>query len=204
MFERLYFLRGFENLMLDIATDEPRLYRLIELVRDYNLRVIEKLAHSEVEFLHFGDDISMQDRFPISPKSFRRFLMPCYEEIFTACKKAGMLVWFRTDGHILPVVDDLAECGVDLMHAQIRSNDVAELRLKQLSRTVAISLDLDRQLFPFATPRELENHIVETVEALRDKQGGLQVYAQCLPDVPLENIEVICDTLEKLGGDPSA
>jgi hypothetical protein len=40
MYMRLYYLRGFENLMLDLATDEPRLPDLIQMVEDYNIVVI--------------------------------------------------------------------------------------------------------------------------------------------------------------------
>ena len=32
LFDRLYFLRGFENLMIDIGTDDPHLPRLIEML----------------------------------------------------------------------------------------------------------------------------------------------------------------------------
>jgi len=38
LFDRLYFLRGFENLMLDFATDDPCLQQLIEMLTDYEMR----------------------------------------------------------------------------------------------------------------------------------------------------------------------
>ena len=35
------------------------------------------------------------------------------------------------------------------------------------------------------------------------KKGGLMLDAECGPDVPLENIETICQVLEEVGGGPS-
>jgi hypothetical protein len=63
---------------------------------------------------------------------------------------------------------------------------------------VAINLDLDRQLFPFATPSQIENHIGEVYEGLYLEEGGLMLLAECGPDVPLENIDAICRTFESL------
>lgn len=63
---------------------------------------------------------------------------------------------------------------------------------------VAIHIDLDRQLFPFATPAQIEDHIGAVFEALYLPQGGLMIHAECEPDVSLENIDVICTTLGKI------
>jgi hypothetical protein len=63
---------------------------------------------------------------------------------------------------------------------------------------VAIHIDLDRQIFPFATPAQIEDHIGEVFEALYLPQGGLMIHAECEPDMSLENIDVICTTLGKI------
>ncbi|HPP12893.1 MAG TPA: hypothetical protein PKW42_09195, partial [bacterium] len=64
---------------------------------------------------------------------------------------------------------------------------------------VAVRLDLDRQLFPFATPTELREHIEEAVAQLFLPEGGLLLSAECGPDVPLNNIAAICEILKELG-----
>jgi len=58
-------------------------------------------------------------------------------------------------------------------------------------------LDPDRQLFPFCTPQDIHEHVREAVMKLGSKEGGLMLHAECEPDVPLENIEAICQALEK-------
>ena len=67
---------------------------------------------------------------------------------------------------------------------------------------VAINQDLDRQLFPFATPSEIEEHIGTVYEELYLPEGGLMLYAECEPDVSLTNIDAICTALERICNPP--
>ena len=67
---------------------------------------------------------------------------------------------------------------------------------------VALHQDLDRQLFPFATRSEIEDHIGTVFEGLYMPIGGLLLHAECEPDVPLETIDAICSALEKVCNPP--
>jgi len=199
MYMRLYYLRGFENFMIDVATDDPRLKRLIEMVLDYNMKIINKYLEAGAEYMSFGDDLGLQNSLPISPEKFRKYLKPCYTRMFTRCREKGVGVYFHSDGHILEIIGDLIESGVTILNPQIRANTLEGLERVAKGR-VCIDLDLDRQLFPFATPDEIREHIREAVGRLSSEKGGLMLMAECEPDVPLENIEVICETLEEVGG----
>ncbi|MCU0503962.1 MAG: hypothetical protein MUC51_19760 [Anaerolineae bacterium] len=84
-----------------------------------------------------------------------------------------------------------------LLNPQIRANGLDGL-VKMAKGHVALHQDLDRQLFPFATPSEIEDHIGEVFEALYLPEGGLMLHAECEPDVSLDNIETICRVLEKI------
>lgn len=197
MYMRLYYLRGFENFMLDVATDEPRLNDLIDMVLNHNMMLINKLLKIGVEMIYMGDDLGNQNALPISPAKWRKYIKPAYAKMVGACRENGVLVHLHTDGHILEIIDDLYECGVNIINPQVRANT-----LEGLARTakgkMCINLDLDRQLFPFATPQQLKDHIREAIDTLAMPEGGLMLYAECEPDVPLKNIEVICETLEQM------
>ena len=199
MFMRLYYLRGFEELMVDFAEEPPELQRLIDIVLDYNMRQIERMIeqHGPGERLqYFGDDMGMQTSLPISPAKWRKYLKPCYARMYGRCKELGWRVYMHSDGHIWEVIPDLAECGVDVINPQIRANGLDNLVTVCKGR-ICVNLDLDRQLFPFATPAELDAHVREAVEALGSPEGGLWLSAEIGPDVPLENVEAICCALEK-------
>jgi uroporphyrinogen decarboxylase len=197
MYLRLADLRGFEELMVDIAEEAPELDILIEKVLQYNIRQLELLLESNNnDVLYFGDDLGMQKSLPMSPKKWRKYLKPCYKTLYDMVHKANRYVYMHTDGCIYEIIPDLIECGVNVLNPQIGANG-----LDQLERTckgkVCINLDLDRQHFPYFTPQEIDEHIHEAVARLYLPEGGLMLIAECAADVPLENIEAICNALEK-------
>lgn len=197
-FLRLMDLRGFEELMIDFAEEPPELQRLIDVVRDYDVAQMEKLVSIEKgEIVYVGDDNGIQNALPISPDSWRKYIKPAYRAIYDAAHRAGKYVYMHTDGCIWPVMPDMQEAGADVINPQIRANGLENL-VRVCKGRIPIELDLDRQLFPFATPKELTEHIEECTRALYLPQGGLMLVAECAADVPLENIEAICCALERM------
>jgi len=196
-FERLHFLRGFQNLMTDFIRNPPELQQLIDLVISTNLRVIEKWLEIGVDIMSFQDDLGTQVSCMVSPWVFRRHLKPGYERMFRSCREAGSHVAFHSDGHILEVAGDLIGAGVTVINPQVRANTLEGIA-KTMKGKVCINLDLDRQLFPFAKPEGIKEHIKEAVAILGSKDGGLMLSAEVGPDVPLENVEAICRAFEEL------
>jgi len=188
--------------MMDIAVEEPRLGRLIKMVLNYNLKLVGKWIEIGAEIIYFGDDLGLQKSLPINPSDWRKYLKPSYAGILGACQDKGVYVYLHSDGHILEIIEDLIECGVNIINPQIRANSLEGLE-RVAKGKVCIHLDLDRQLFPFASRQEIRSHIRKVVKILNSKKGGLMLHAECGPDVPLENIETICQVLEEVGGGPS-
>ena len=198
MFMRLFYLRGFENLMLDMALDDPRLKDLISMVLDYNMKLAELWVNTGVDIVWFGDDLGTQRSLMISPDMFRKYIKPCYEKIFGFLKEHGVYVYMHSDGRIVEIMEDLMECGVDVVNPQIGPNKPQELA--KYKGRVCMDVDLDRQLFSLRKPLEVEEHIIECISALRHERGGLMIYAECEPETPLYNIETICATLSEICG----
>lgn len=192
---RLYYIRGFENFMMDIATEEPMLKKLIKVIEDYSVRVTEKYLERGAEYMTYGEDLGNQHGLPISPAAWRKWIKPTYENIMGPCRDRGIPVYLHSDGHILPIMQDLIDVGVTTINPQIRANGLQGLA--EWKGKIAIHLDLDRQLFPFASKQELTDHIHEAIDTLRLPEGGLSIHAECEPDVSLENIETICSVLEE-------
>jgi uroporphyrinogen decarboxylase len=193
----LYYLRGFENFMIDVAFDEPRLAHLIEMIDHYNIGVTERFLALGAEMISYGEDLGIQHGLPIGPEAWRRLIKPSYRRLFTPCRARSVPVRLHTDGYILDIIPDLIEVGVTLLNPQFRPNGLDGL-LAMTEGKVAVDLDLDRQLFPFATPAEIRDHIGEAHEWLYRPQGGLMFFAECEPDLSLEQIETVCTSLEEV------
>ena len=189
-------LRGFENLMMDMATDNPLLYTLIDVLIDYNAKVVAKQLELGCEFLGLAEDLGMQHTLPISPELWRKFVKPGYEATAGQARDREIPVFLHSDGHILPIIPDLIETGIRVLNPQIRANGLQGLKDVAKGK-VTICLDLDRQLFPFASPAQLEQHVADVFEALYLPEGGLIINVEIGEDVSLESMDVIFGAVER-------
>ncbi len=206
LFDQLYFLRGFDNLMSDIARDHPMLPKLIKMLEGVRMAQLDQyfeIVHEHpdehfIDIVSFHTDIGMQDRLMISPRKFKQYIKPFFTTLFQRCRKEGSHVYLSSDGNLLSIVDDLVECGVSVHDPQERaSNGIPGIKQAYKGK-LCVDLDLDRQAFPFATPDQLDRQIKRAVDELNSPDGGLMLKAEISDDyVPLGNIDAICTAYEK-------
>jgi hypothetical protein len=196
LFDRLYFLRGFKNLMIDIMTDDLHLPRLIDMLLAYEMKLVKKWLEIKVDLIGFHTDIGTQQGLMINPMKFRKYIKPLYKELFMTCRKADTHVYLSSDGRILDIVDDLVECGVSVHDPQLRANTLEGIA-KFYKGKMCIDVDLDRQMFAFCTTNDIKQQVKEVVEKLSLPEGGLMMKTEITgTNVPLENIEALCQSME--------
>ena len=197
LFDRLYFLRGFENLMMDFASDDPHLPALIEMLWEFERKLVSLWLDVGVDAMAFHTDIGTQRALMISPDKFRKYLKPMFKDIFEMCRGAGAHVCLSSDGCLLEIVDDLVECGVSMHDPQLRACTLDGIE-KAYKGKMCINLDLDRQMLPFCTPEEMREQVREVVARLNSPEGGLMVQMGVFGgDIPLATLEALFDALEE-------
>ena len=199
MYLRLLDLRGFEEAMLDFAEECDELQILIDKVLEYNCIQIACALPKAGKVMNFGDDLGMQTGLAIGPEKWRKYMKPCFAKMYGMVRRAGKLIYMHTDGCIWEIMPDLQECGATMINPQIRANGLDNL-VRVCRGRIPINLDLDRQMFPFATPSQLKDHVRECVEALWLPQGGLGLNLELNYDVPLENAAALLDELRAIRG----
>jgi uroporphyrinogen decarboxylase len=195
LFDRLYFLRGFENLMMDFGTHPPELDRLVAKLGAFEHAVVDEWVKIGVDVISFHTDIGTQQGLMVSPEGFRRHLKPLFEPLFRKIRAAGSICLLSSDGRILEIIDDLVEYGLQVHDPQLRANGLADIK-RVYKGKLCINLDLDRQSFPFLTPGQLRDQVKEARDVLADPRGGLMMLAAIYGSVPLANIEALCDAFE--------
>jgi hypothetical protein len=197
LFQRIYYLRGFKNFLIDTIQQPPQLSKIVEMIVDFNMELIDWWIKAGVDVVSFGDDLGTQTRLTINPDIFRKLFIPAFTKMFGICSKACVYVHLHSDGHILEVAEDLIKAGVSILNLQDRVNEIDNIA-KTCKGRVCLDIDLDRQyILPLGTPEEIESHIKQVVVKLDSEKGGLMLKADCYPDVPLTNIEAVCQALEK-------
>jgi len=121
LFERLQALHGFENTLVDLVENRPRMEALADRIVEFDLGVIRNLAArfpGQIDGFMFTDDWGTQQGPLISPRLWNAFFRPRYERIFQAIHAAGWHVWMHSCGRINLLLDSIIACGVDVIELQ--------------------------------------------------------------------------------------
>jgi len=196
-FMRLQYIRGYENLLLDMMDEDSRLMRLMKMLEEFNHEYVLKWLELGPDIMSYPEDLGMQIGPMLSPDNFRKYIKPVYQRLMKPARDRGCIVHMHSDGDIRTLVDDLIEGGVDVINLQDTVNGI-EWIADRLSGRVCIDLDIDRQhITARGTPRQIDDLIFTEVRKLGSKQGGLMMIYGLYPGVPLENVEALMDAMEK-------
>jgi len=196
-FMRLYYLRGFDNFMVDAAREDPRLDRLCRMLIDHNLIIVNQWLQMGVDAISFGDDLGTQTASMLGPKHFRRWVRPGYEALFRPCREAGVHVMLHSDGYLMDIMDEILASGVSIINPQDLCNGIDNLA-REVKGRVCIRLDIDRQrIVPFGTRTEIRELIEEEVRKLGSPQGGLELVCGIYPPTSPENVDAVCSAMEE-------
>lgn len=196
-FQRLSYLRGYENLLLDMTDEDPRLWRLIEMVESFSMGIVQRYLDAGVDIICYPEDLGMQTGPMLSPEQFRTYIQPIYRRLMAPACKAGCLVHMHSDGDIRDLAGDLLISGVDALNLQDLVNGIDWIADNVKGR-VCIDLDIDRQqITRFGSPEQIDNLIREEVEKLGSPEGGLMMIYGLYPGVPLENVKAVMDAMAR-------
>lgn len=188
-FERMQFLRGTQNLFMDLAWGAPEVYRLRDLVFEFMSREIELWCKTDIDGIRFSDDWGAQRSLLMSPKLWREFFKPGYAEFCRLAHSAGKFVFCHSDGNISAIYPDLIEIGVDALNSQLFCMDLEELgRLYRGKLTFWGELDRQRTL-PFGTPEDVRQDVRRVRRALDCGSGGIIAQLEWGKLDPRENVE---------------
>ncbi|MBD3184423.1 hypothetical protein GF312_19225 [Candidatus Poribacteria bacterium] len=197
IFLRSTYLRGFDNFMFDIGSQDPRAFEIISIIEEYWFQVVKRWVDAGVDTIGFGDDMGLQHALPMSPEAWRKYIKPSYKRIFSYCRDNDVYVSLHSDGYIVDIIPDLIECGVTTINPQDLVNGLENI--KRLAKgKVFINLDVDRQnITVFGTPEENDAHILDCIKTLGSPGGGLSMIWGVYPATPFENIEAVVKAMDK-------
>lgn len=193
-FERLQFIRGTENLLIDLITQPPELVELRDRLHAFFLRELELWGKTEVDGVQFMDDWGSQTGLLIDPALWRSFFKPMYREYCEAIHSSGKRVFFHSDGHIREIIPDLIEIGVDALNSQLFCMDIEEIG-DQFQGKITFWGEICRQhILPFGTVEDVRAAVRRVRAALDKGTGGVIAQCEWGNRDPRENIEAVFET----------
>lgn len=196
LFQRMFFLRGFENLLIDLLEDRPEVYALRDLVLAHCLQRIELLGDSGVvDGIIVRDDWGAQTALMVRPQIWRRVFKPAYARLVAAIHDAGAYASFHSDGMIGEILPDLLALGWDELNPQVGVLGI-ERAGNELGGRVCVRADVDRQLtLPRGSPADVAALVRRLFDAFGRFDGGYVGWGEMAADVPLANCRALLEAL---------
>lgn len=197
LFLRLQYLRGFENLMIDMYEEEPKLAALIEIIDRENLKIVHQYCRAKVDLMELPEDLGAERSMIISRAMFLKYIIPSYKKMILPCKKNNVKIAIHSDGYIVDILEDLIEVGMDIINPQDLCNGIDNLA-RILKGKVCIRLDLDRvRITPSGTRKQIMELIEEEVKVLGSKAGGLEFIFGVYPPTSPDQVSYVCEAFKK-------
>ncbi|MHB0954898.1 MAG: uroporphyrinogen decarboxylase family protein [Pirellulaceae bacterium] len=198
LFERAWTLAGMETLLMAMVENPDFVHQLLDRLLQFNLRLIERICHYDIDAVMFGDDWGQQHGLIMGPHLWREFIRPRIRQMYQAVKTRGKFVFIHSCGKVQQLFPELIECGLDVFNPlQPEVMDVVEIKREfggQLSFYGGIST---QRTLPFGTVRETRDAVRRLIDVLGRDGGYIASPAHAVPpDARPENVAAMIDVLQ--------
>lgn len=199
-------LRGVEQTMVDLITDDPAGMLLAKRKADIQFEMIRRsleAADGGIDFIWLGEDLGSQNSPLISLDLFRKQIRPLHQRFVDLAKSFKIPVMIHSCGSSSWAYDDFIDMGISVVDTlQPEAKNMAPSYLKErfgdrLSFHGCIST-----AGPVATgtPEEVVEYCRKTLDIMMPGGGYCFAPTHCLQDnSPLENVIAMYETAHKYG-----
>ncbi len=177
IFETSWYMRGFEQMLMDVMTDEDLVNAIMGRVTDFYIAFFSRIleaAPGQVDLVFTADDIGDQRGLLMPYERWERMLKPWHRKLNTAIHERGAKVIYHTDGSVMDAVGGLAEMGIDVLQAlQFSADNMDPVRLKaehghHLCFEGGVSV---QTTLPFGSEEDVRREVQERIQVL-GRNGG--------------------------------
>ena len=210
--DRAHLLMGLDNFCM-AAVDQPdRVAALLHRIADYQVGIVRRYLAMGADIIRGLDDYGGQQALLLGPRLWRKLIKPELARIIRAAKACpepdrrdgGALFWLHSCGHVMEIIPDLIEIGVDILDpVQVRANDQATAK-RLYGDKICFMGGIDTQhLLTEGTPVEIITEVRERITMLAPG-GGYILAPDTLIPVPEDNYRAYLEAGERYGRYPLA
>ncbi|NLE44230.1 MAG: hypothetical protein GX620_05880 [Chloroflexi bacterium] len=202
IFETSWYMRGFENMFMDMALNPELVHAIMGRVTDFYVpffaRVLEA-GQGEIDLVFTADDLAGQQGPLMSRQMWETFIKPYHERMNAAIHNFdGVKVIYHTDGAVSSFVDGLIDMGIDILQAlqfSAEGMDPADLKNRFGERLCFEGGVSVQTTLPFGTVDDVRNEVQHLISTLGRNGGYILGPSHAIQaGTPPENIVAAFDT----------
>lgn len=199
LFERAHFLRGLDNILVDMKLTPEFVHELLDELLGIVLRNAEAILQYPVDAIFLSDDYGLQANLMMSPTDWRTFIKPRLAQVVEFGHQNSRKVFLHSCGNVRKVLPDLVEIGLDVLHPiQPEAMDIEELKKSFGDRITFYGGISTQRTLSHGKPEEVKQE-VEHVAAVMAENGGfiLAPGITLQHDVPWDNLLAFIEACRK-------
>ncbi len=193
---------GMEKALMCMFTNPEMFKAVIDRITDFYLKANELFYEATKGYLDailIGNDFGSQNALMIDPDSLRTHVFPGTKKLIDQAKSYGLKVIHHSCGSIFPVIGDLIELGVDVIHPiQALAQDMDAVTLKKcFGGETSFCGGVDAQnLLVKGTPEMVAENVKELKKLFPTGLVFSPSHEAILPDIPPANIEALFNAVK--------
>ncbi len=200
------YLRGIENIFMDLAMREDIAHCIFRRIKGFYLVYLEnilKAAKGKIDIVLTGDDFGSQNGLLISPDMWRTFIKPGFAEYISLIKNHGARAMHHTCGSVVEIIPELIECGLDVLQSiqpEAVNMSLADLKAKfggMLCFHGGISI---QKTMPFGSPDEIRQAVEKIADIVKPDGGYIFCTSHNIQsDTCIENVQALMEAYRENG-----
>jgi uroporphyrinogen decarboxylase len=204
LFEHSWRVRGFENAMMDAAT-EPDFYAdVLDRLTDLFLAFVRIWADVPADAIMFGDDWGYQRGVILGPERWRTFIKPRWARIYEAVHAQGKLAISHCCGSIVDILPDIVEIGLDVLESvqpEARGMNPYPLKKRWGDQITFWGCLGSQSTIQFSSPEGIATEVRRLRAEMGTGGGYILAPAKSLqPGTPVENAAAVVEAFTEQGG----
>lgn len=201
IFESAWYMRGFEQIFLDMVDRPEFTHILLEKVADFQTGYFRRMleaADGRVDLAFTADDLGGQNGLLMSLPTWETFIKPLHTRLNQVIHAFGAKVIYHTDGAIMKAVPGLIEMGIDVLQAlqfSARGMDPEELNMKYGGRLCFEGGVSVQTTLPFGSPEDVAAETRRLIRVLGRGGGYILGPSHAIQaGTPAENVYAMFET----------
>ena len=131
IFEQLHMLMTFEDTLCNFLMEPEAMHELIDVICEYRLTYMKLVVeHLHPDCIVSHDDWGSKTSMFMSPDTWREFFKEPYRRLYDYLHSQGVIVMHHGDSYMEPIVEDMAEIGIDIWQGVLPTNNIAAISEK--------------------------------------------------------------------------
>lgn len=196
------YLRGMDNLLLDIIERPDLVKQLIKIGVEHTRVLMEKAKEIGADLFVFGDDYAGNHGPLMSPKHFEEFFLPGMKELVAIAKSLGAYTIKHTDGNINSILEMITDTGIDGIHPldPEAGMNIGEVKEKYGNKICVIGNIDTGKILTESTKDVVTEAVRRTIKNIAPGGGYIVASANSIHShVKPENYKVMLEAVRKYG-----